>query len=172
LDRRVTEAAEAFIERIEDAPDPERRDDAIQSLGWVALNRFQWLESASIFESISDGSRRDYLVEAAQAGSVLSRKSPAKAAILASLVPGAGRAYLDRPGDAAFAFMLVGSTAATAVYYARRNSWTGFSIMAGVGLWFYVGDIYGSWRWAYTRNQNTQTDYLHSIQWQLPSQRR
>ncbi|NOZ75766.1 MAG: membrane protein insertion efficiency factor YidD [FCB group bacterium] len=74
------------------------------------------------------------------------RHSPALAAALSAVVPGAGRVYAGRSFDGLMGFLTV------ALYYsmAKESTARGHPIRAGI-LWtgtvtFYLGEIYGAWR--------------------------
>ncbi|MBI4723183.1 MAG: hypothetical protein HY769_09375 [Candidatus Stahlbacteria bacterium] len=74
----------------------------------------------------------------------LPHKSPLVAGLLSTIVPGSGRIYSNRWGDGVFAFLFtVGSFALAHHYYSADNhiAAIGFS---GLGVLFYLGDIYGS----------------------------
>lgn len=76
------------------------------------------------------------------------RHSPALAAALSSMVPGAGRVYAGRPFDGLAGFLTV------VLFYsmARESTHRQHPLRAGI-LWtgtvtFYLGEIYGAWRMA------------------------
>ncbi len=76
----------------------------------------------------------------------LAYRSPALAGLLSAVIPGAGRAYLGRWGDAVFSFVLIGAPAGIAAYEFTRSgaSSVGGWILASIAGLFYLGDIYGS----------------------------
>lgn len=74
----------------------------------------------------------------------LPKKSPLIAGISSAIIPGTGRAYSGRLGDGVFGFLFtLGSFALAYHYYERDNYWAagGFG---GLGVFFYLGEIYGS----------------------------
>ena len=83
------------------------------------------------------------------------RRSPFVAGALSALLPGAGKLYVKRPLDAAFAFIFVAGNA--------WQSWLGFKregvksvrgwIFGGLAAGFYLGNVWGSVRAAKRYNQ-------------------
>ena len=75
-----------------------------------------------------------------------SGKSPSTAALLSTVLPGAGRVYAGKPLDGLMGFMTV------AMFYSsyRISQSRGHTIRAGILLTgtitFYFGEIYGAWR--------------------------
>ncbi len=84
------------------------------------------------------------------------RKSPAKAAILSAIIPGSGKWYAGRRGQAITSFLTVGILAAiTTELIAKRGVNDFFSISAlTTTAIFYVGNIYGSYYT--TKYENTR----------------
>ncbi len=76
----------------------------------------------------------------------LPHRSPWVAALLSTLLPGAGRAYLGRWGDGVFSLLLVGVPAGFAAhdfYVHGFGNGAGWVLTALAGV-FYAGDVYGS----------------------------
>jgi TolA-binding protein/TM2 domain-containing membrane protein YozV len=74
----------------------------------------------------------------------LPRKSPAVAGVLSALVPGSGYMYAGRYGDGVTAFVVNGLFIAGTVVSAQQEIYPVAGVVGGVGLPFYVGNIYGS----------------------------
>jgi hypothetical protein len=76
----------------------------------------------------------------------LRHRSPWLAGFLSAILPGAGRAYIDRWGDGVFSLILVGAPAGVGAYEFTRSgvSSVGGWILTSIAGLFYLGDIYGS----------------------------
>ena len=88
-------------------------------------------------------------------------KSPFLALILSAVLPGSGKAYSKRWGDAAVSFLFV-STAAYASYRAfNRKGIRSFNgwLMGGIAFSFYSSNLYGSFRAAKQYNREVVTSY-------------
>ncbi len=93
-------------------------------------------------------------------------KSPALAMAMSAVLPGSGKAYSKRWGDAAISFILV-STSAFASYRAFKrkgiksvNGW----IFGGVAFSFYSSNIYGSYKSAKRYNEDLRKQYQNNAE--------
>ncbi|MGC9363326.1 MAG: tetratricopeptide repeat protein [Fidelibacterota bacterium] len=100
---------------------------------------------SATLQSIGDDSLRQLITETEARRQKLQQKSPLLASFLSSIVPGLGKVYIQRPGDALFAFGMTG--------FAGIVSWQAFKadllitgvVCSGMTLSFYLGTIYGSY---------------------------
>ncbi len=74
----------------------------------------------------------------------LPRKSPALAGVMSALVPGSGYMYAGRYGDGIMALVVNGLFIAGTVVAIDEENYAVAAIVGGIGLPFYVGNIYGS----------------------------
>jgi len=72
------------------------------------------------------------------------RKSPVLAGVMSALVPGTGYMYADRYGDGIIALVVNGLFIAGTVVALHKEEYAVAAIAGGIGLPFYVGNIYGS----------------------------
>lgn len=72
------------------------------------------------------------------------RKSPVLAGMMSALVPGSGYMYAGRYGDGITALVVNGLFIAGTVVAIHQEEYAVAAIVGGVGLPFYVGNIYGS----------------------------
>ncbi len=93
-------------------------------------------------------------------------KKPILAMAMSAILPGSGKAYSKRWGDAAISFILV-STSAFASYRAFKrkgiksiNGW----IFGGVSLSFYSSNIYGSYKSAKRYNEDLRLQYQNNAE--------
>jgi len=93
-------------------------------------------------------------------------KKPALAMAMSAVLPGSGKAYSKRWGDAAISFILV-STSAFASYRAFKrkgissvNGW----IFGGVAFSFYSSNIYGSYKSAKRYNEDLRIQYQNNAE--------
>ncbi len=74
----------------------------------------------------------------------LPRKSPVLAGVMSAFVPGSGYMYAGRYGDGIMAFIVNGLFIAGTVVAIHEENYAVAAIVGGIGLPFYVGNIYGS----------------------------
>jgi TolA-binding protein/TM2 domain-containing membrane protein YozV len=74
----------------------------------------------------------------------LPQKSKTLAAVMSAIVPGSGYIYADHLGDGITAFIINGLFIAGTVIAIDGENYAVAAIVGGVGLPFYVGNIYGS----------------------------
>jgi tetratricopeptide (TPR) repeat protein len=72
------------------------------------------------------------------------RKSPALAGAMSAVVPGSGYLYAGRYGDGLVAFVVNGLFIAGTAVSIHQENYAVAAIVGGIGLPFYVGNIYGS----------------------------
>jgi outer membrane protein assembly factor BamD (BamD/ComL family) len=93
----------------------------------------------------------------------LPRKSPETAGILATVLPGAGHLYTDRPGDALVSFLLNGAFIWGAVELFRNGNNVAGGIVAFFELGWYSGNIYSAVSSAHKYNQRVRTEYINDL---------
>jgi TolA-binding protein/TM2 domain-containing membrane protein YozV len=74
----------------------------------------------------------------------LPRKSPVLAGVMSAVVPGSGYLYAGRTGDGITALIVNGLFIAGTVVAIHQENYAVAAIVGGIGLPFYVGNIYGS----------------------------
>ncbi len=125
--------------------------EALAGTSLAALDRDDWAGSRAALEQLAAdyadtpqglGARDGLpLLAAAQARP---RKSPLLAGTLSAVVPGSGHAYAGHYRDGLVAFLVNGLfITATAVAIDHEN-YPAAALLAGVGLPFYLGNIYGA----------------------------
>ncbi|MBA4394939.1 MAG: hypothetical protein C0407_15410, partial [Desulfobacca sp.] len=89
-------------------------------------------------------------------------KSPIIAGTLATLLPGAGHWYLDRPQDGLIAFSMNGLfTWAAVSSFQQGNNGLGV-LLSFIELAWYSGNIYSAINTAHKVNRKQETDFLES----------
>jgi hypothetical protein len=129
------------------------------------MKQRQYKNAEELFTSIEPESERreirssiHYMISKSRQGENLSSKNPFIAGTLSAIVPGLGRAYCNRWGDAAFSFLAVGVTILPAIYFYEEDRT--FSIATGIaGLFFYGGNVYGSAQGAHNYNHNQHDEF-------------
>jgi len=74
----------------------------------------------------------------------LPRKSPFLAAVMSALLPGSGYFYAEHYSDGLTAFLINALFIAGSLTAVHQENYAGAGIAGGIGLPFYVGNIYGS----------------------------
>lgn len=90
----------------------------------------------------------------------LPQKSEVLAAIFSAVVPGSGYIYAGHYGDGITAFLINGLWIAGAVTGIQAEYYAVAGVLAGVGLPFYLGNIYGSANAAKKWNLKVKRDLL------------
>lgn len=85
------------------------------------------------------------------------------AGVCSALVPGSGRLYTGRYGDAVFSSIATGGTAGLAVRALRSGPWTKAAGFTGAAAGFYAGNIYGSIISARTENARSRTALRETV---------
>ncbi len=150
--------------------------EARQLIGLSYLMQNQWHEAEKIFNVLqkSDmlavrGKAAVYSKYAAQ-GAKLPVRSPFLAGFFSAIVPGTGRIYTGRVGDALTSLLTVGLTGWQAYDGFRRDGLSsvkgwGFGTLSGI---FYIGNIYGSVISARVYNRNVADDFLATLLIEFP----
>jgi tetratricopeptide (TPR) repeat protein len=104
----------------------------------------------------------------AEAALNLPRKKPLLALFLSAIIPGSGKFYLGRKYDGAFSFLLTTSSALiTYYYYHQRKTFQTF-LAGSLTIFFYTGNIYGSWIGARLFNKKLDQRYLEELERTYP----
>ena len=156
--------------------DTRQHAEAEQLIGLSYLMQKQWSEAGEVFKTlqVSDvfvvSEKAQVYHKYADAGARLPTRSPFLAGALSTIVPGAGRLYTGRIGDALNSLVTVGLTGWQAYDGFRRD---GLSSVKGWALGtlssiFYVGNIYGSVISARVYNRNVADEFLATLFVELP----
>ena len=150
--------------------------EAEQLIGLSYLMQKQWSEAGEIFKTLQGSDVIAIREKAsvyhgyAEAGTQLPNRSPFLAGVLSTIVPGAGRLYTGRIGDALTSLLTVGIAGWQAYDGFQRD---GLSSVKGwtlgtLGGIFYVGNIYGSVISARVYNQHIEDEFLTTLSIALP----
>jgi TM2 domain-containing membrane protein YozV len=111
------------------------------------------------------------LVSLARRGASLRRRSPALAAVLSAVIPGAGKMYAGETGDGLQSLLLIGALAALSAASFHADgvaSWRGW-LYASFGGAMYAGNLYGSAISARRWNQKQEEALREDLQALLPA---
>lgn len=147
-----------------------------QLIGLSYLMQRQWFEAEKIFNALQ---KSDVLAVREKAavynryatqGAELPTRSPFLAGFFSAIVPGAGRIYTGRVGDALNSLLTVGLTGWQAYDGFRRDGLSsvkgwGFGTLSGI---FYVGNIYGSVISARVYNHHVTDEFLATLFIEFP----
>ena len=156
--------------------DTRQHAEAEQLIGLSYLMQKQWSEASEIFKTLQGSKVASVSQKAivyhnyAEAGTHLSTRSPILAGILSTIVPGAGRLYTGRLGDALTSSFLVGITGWQAYDGFQRDglsSVKGWTLGTISGI-FYGGNIYGSVISARVYNRRVADEFLATVSIELP----
>lgn len=168
LKRDYASAVPAYQEFVSRHPQATQADEARVKMGWSYLLQGQWQQGAEAFRSIPEGSARHdegaRLAAATEQYPLIEKKSPALAAGLSAVLPGAGQLYVDRPRDAAISALLNGLFlwgALEAIH--RGNNVTG-AILLGFESGWYMGNVYNAASSAHKYNRSRERDFCDKLQ--------
>ena len=170
------QSAQFLRETLPRITDTRQHAEAEQLIGLSYLMQKQWSEAGEIFKTLKASSviavkeKASVYHSYAEAGTHLPRCSPFLAGILSTVIPGAGRFYTGRIGDALTSLLTVGIVGWQAYDGFQRD---GLSSVKGwtlgtLGGIFYVGNIYGSVVSARVYNQDVEDEFLATISVELP----
>ena len=150
--------------------------EAQQLIGLSYLMQKQWSEADGVFKTlqasnvVSISQRATVYHSFAEDGAHLPSRSPFLAGVLSTVVPGAGRLYTGRVGDALTSLIIVSLTGWQAYDGFRRDGlssakgWT-LGTLSGI---FYVGNIYGSVISARVYNHHVADEFLTTLSIEFP----
>ena len=156
--------------------DTRQHAEAEQLIGLSYLKQKRWSEASEVFKTLQTSNVMPIREKAvvyhnyAEKGARLSTRSPFLAGTLSTIVPGAGRLYTGRLGDALNTLFTVGITGWQTYDGFRRDGissvkgWT-FGTLCGI---FYVGNIYGSVISARVYNRHVTDEFLATLTVALP----
>ena len=156
--------------------DRQQHAEAEQLIGLSYLMQKRWSEAGEVFRELQESDiiqvREKAMVynEYAENGETLPTRSPFWAGTLSTIVPGAGRLYTGRLGDALTSLFMVGLTGWQTYDGFRRDglsSAKGWTLGTLCGI-FYVGNIYGSVISARVYNRHIADEFLATLFIELP----
>ena len=163
--RSAIAALDAFLGRYPAGPET---DAAVILLGRCHLREGNWERAAKIFESVPTESASAGMAAGLAVGArnypALPRKSPALAGVLSALVPGAGQLYVNRPTDAAVAFLLNAAFVWAAVESFDRGNDVAGGILVAFEAGWYSGNIVNAVGGAHQYNRRARQEYLDGLQ--------
>ena len=165
LDKKNDEALRTFDQLI-NAQDPTYGDKAIYQKALVMLERADWHGTRNYLLQVPKESPLN-LTAAAFLSDLdnvdkLPHKSPKTVGILATVLPGAGHLYTERPRDALLAFLLNGSFILGAVELFRHDNYVAGGILTFFELGWYGGNIYSAVSSAHKYNQQIQQEFIRN----------
>jgi len=157
-------ALNRFLERYPDNP---QADSARIKKGWLYLDQRDWAQASEQFRALPTESafheQAVSLAEEAKKYPEIPRKSPALAAGLSAIVPGAGQLYVKRPSDAGVSFLLNGAFIwGTIEAFKNHNDVTGGILLFFESGW-YLGNIYNAMGSAYKYNSRAEQEFTDKL---------
>ncbi|MCG9126685.1 tetratricopeptide repeat protein [Candidatus Poribacteria bacterium] len=165
-----------FTSTLQHIRDNRLRAESQQLLGLSLLKQRKWLEAENSFNgllnsNIADVGRKAKIYrEFALGGSQLPKRSPVLAGLFSTILPGTGRLYTGRIGDALNSIVIIGISGWQAYDGFTRDGYSsvkGWTLGTICGI-FYVGNIYGSVISARVFNDRVADEYLTTLYIELP----
>lgn len=116
------------------------------------------------FSAVNDSQLREQLIELEAARQKLNSKSPILAATFSGIIPGSGKFYIKRSGDALFSFGMINLFGLVAFKAFEANLVVTGVITSGLSLSLYLGTIYGSYIGAQIYNQHLYDDWQKQLE--------
>jgi TM2 domain-containing membrane protein YozV len=152
------------------SPHDDTYNEGQMLIGWSLLKQKQWNsveDFAKQWESGSDDTTYHEEVKTlrqfAANSQTIPRRSPFAAAAFSAVVPGLGKIYTGQYGDGITAFVLTGIFGFLTYDSYRTDHDVRAGIFAGITLFFYGGNIYGSYIAAQVYNRERESEYLRLI---------
>ncbi|MCY3741225.1 MAG: tetratricopeptide repeat protein [Candidatus Poribacteria bacterium] len=173
---RYEQSAQFLHEALPRITDARQHAEAEQLIGLSYLRQKRWSEAGKFFKALQKSDVMQIREKAevyhiyAEKGAALPTRSPFLAGTLSTIVPGAGRLYTGRFGDALTTLFTVGLTGWQAYDGFRRDglsSAKGWTLGTLCGI-FYVGNIYGSVISARVYNHHVTDEFLATLLVELP----
>ncbi len=173
---RYEQSAQFLHEALPRITDARQHAEAAQLIGLSYLRQKRWSEAGKFFKALQKSDVMQIREKAevyhiyAEKGAALPTRSPFLAGTLSTIVPGAGRLYTGRFGDALNTLFTVGLTGWQAYDGFRRDglsSAKGWTLGTLCGI-FYVGNIYGSVISARVYNRHVTDEFLATLLVELP----
>ena len=176
LTDQFEKSARFLLETLPRITDTRQHAETQQLIGLSYLMQKQWSEAGEIFKTLrgsdvpSVSQKATVYHNFAEEGARLPSRSPFLAGVLSTVVPGAGRLYTGRVGDALTSLIIVSLTGWQAYDGFRRDGlssakgWT-LGTLSGI---FYVGNIYGSVISARVYNRHVADEFLTTLSIELP----
>lgn len=114
--------------------------------------------------SVNDNELREELLLLDKKRKKLRFKSPVKAALLSFFVPGLGKAYIGRSGDAFYSFATIGLLALVSKRAYDCGRYFTAVVTGGMSVSFYLGNIYGSYVGAGLYNEDLKNAWFKELE--------
>ena len=176
LMEQFADAAQFLQKTLPRMTDARQHTESKQLIGLAYLMQKQWRAADEVFKALQASevalvkdkaaTYRQYAVQ----GANLPTRNPFVAGLLSTMLPGAGRLYTGRTGDAIASLIIVGLTGWQAYDGFNRDGitsvkgWT-FSTIGGA---FYLGNIYGSVISARVYNRTVENEFLSTLSIEFP----
>src|SRR3990172_1654062 len=149
-------------------PDDSQADAARIKMGLSNLRQGDWRQAEEEFRKLPPDSplrtQAGELAEESKKDPGLPRKSPAVAAGLSALLPGAAHLYIGRKSEAAVSFLLNGAfILATVQAFHHDNNVTGGILLFFESGW-YLGNIYNASSGAHKYNRREEQEFMNNLQ--------
>jgi len=109
----------------------------------------------------------DRLIRLVRDGKSMPYHSPTFTGLLSAAIPGLGQAYSGRFSDGLQSLMVVGLTATGSAHYIDQERYNIAIPISLLGLFFYVGNIYGGVQAAKSFNRQQEDNFLDGLRTQI-----
>lgn len=176
LQDQFERSAQFLTEALPRITDARQHAEAEQLIGLSYLRQKRWSKAGEVFKALQKSDVMQVSEKAgryhnyAKRGADLPTRSPFLAGAFSTIVPGAGRVYTGRLGDALNTLFTVGLTGWQAYDGFSRDglsSVKGWTLGTLCGI-FYVGNIYGSVISARVYNRHITDEFLATLSIELP----
>ncbi|MBU4444049.1 hypothetical protein KJ656_03060 [bacterium] len=131
-------------------------------LATMELDSIEW--DPDLFNNVMDDSLRSALYRIDSERHRIKPKSALFSSVLSTIIPGLGKAYIKRSGDALFASGMTGFAALVSLKAFEANLIITGVITSGITLSFYLGTIYGSYIGAQLYNESLKENWIDHLE--------
>ena len=149
--KQYKKAQDTFKALVDTQPESEYAPRALAASSLVALDEDNALASRQDLERFIELYPEHPLLDKVQEALALidqyrdlPQKSPVLAGVMSAIIPGSGYMYAGHYGDGATAFLINGLFIAGTVIGINEENYPVAAIVGGIGIPFYLGNIYGS----------------------------
>ena len=164
--KRYPDALSTFHE-LSKSKSREFTDKAIYQSAIVLMEMEEWQQARETFSIVPKDSplAKSASIIASEIMHMddLPKKSPAIAATLAAVLPGAGHLYTERTGDALVAFLLNGAFILGAIELFHHENYVAGGIVIFFEIGWYTGNIYSAVSSAHKYNKRMREDFIEHL---------
>ena len=138
----------------------------MEKKNWTAAAQ-EWKQVQAKYPHTAFAEMSDQLIRTVQHVESLPHRSPVTAGLLSTFLPGLGQVYSGRYSAGMYSLLIVGATAAGAVYYTDQERYEVAIPLGIIGVFFYLSNVYDSLQAAKVFNQKHENRFRDQLRTQI-----